>query len=105
MPSSIGIGTCHSMRMPSRTSPRVLTSGAWLIHGPPSVHSRPVQMTGHVVSGGSLQERRLRLRAAGKRVWTPRMEPTSGRRIERARHLAEEDDLLPRIVGVRGERV
>jgi len=51
---------------------------------------------------GPLHERRLDLGAVWHRVRTARVEAAAAGRVERARHLASQDDLLARVVGMAG---
>src|SRR6266446_2901567 len=63
-----------------------------------------IEVACHGVTGGELSQHRLLFRASGHCVWAAWVEAAAGRRVEGTRHLAAEDDLPPRLVGVRGQR-
>src|SRR5205823_3580509 len=57
----------------------------------------------YMVAAEWVERRRLYVTVARPETWAARMEPARGRRIERARHVSLEHDLLPRTaeLGVR----
>src|SRR5262245_43790900 len=69
------------------------------------LRSALVQVAGHLVARAVFAERRLHFTADRQRLRAARVEPAARRRVERARHLASQDDLLTYVVGVRGQCV
>ena len=67
--------------------------------------SGSVEMTGDLVAARLVAQDRLDLGAHRQRLRAARVEAAARRRIEGARHLALQDDLVAHVVGVRGQRV